>query len=389
MLARALAATDFCSGAESFTSTAHSPLPPPPPTPLPIPCAGSTIKQGERHCVVYATGMDTFFGRAAALLGQVNSVANIQKVMTRIGACCLVTIGVWIIIELSVQFGKYNHSCKGGVGECRGPPCAGQGKPRPALPHRAVPQFALLPALAACAHPLPCTSSPPAPCPPLPAGMCPTLTNMLVIIVGGIPIAMPTVLSVTLALGAYVLAKEGAIVSRMSGERAAWGVGGGGGVVGREWGAYVLASLGCAWAPLPVAALVPCETHPSSRPCSFSCVPPLLPALPALYCARPLPAAVEEMAGMDVLCSDKTGTLTLNKLTVDHVNCYPLAGHSVEEVLKYGAMSANIVTEEPIDMVLHESYPNRCAAAAAAAAAVPGGGTAAAAPVVLGDSAKL
>ena len=29
------------------------------------------------------------------------------------------------------------------------------------------------------------------------------------------------------------------------------------------------------------------------------------------------------------------------------------------QVLKYGAMSANIVTEEPIDMVLHESYPNR------------------------------
>lgn len=27
--------------------------------------------------------------------------------------------------------------------------------------------------------------------------------------------------------------------------------------------------------------------------------------------------AIEEMAGMDVLCSDKTGTLTLNQLTVD------------------------------------------------------------------------
>ena len=45
---------------------------------------------------------------------------------------------------------------------------------------------------------------------------CPTLLNMLVIIVGGIPIAMPTVLSVTLALGASALAKEGAIVARMS-----------------------------------------------------------------------------------------------------------------------------------------------------------------------------
>lgn len=35
---------------------------------------------------------------------------------------------------------------------------------------------------------------------------------------------------------------------------------------------------------------------------------------------------------MDILCSDKTGTLTLNKLTVDHVNCFPLSGHSIEEV---------------------------------------------------------
>ena len=60
------------------------------------------------------------------------------------------------------------------------------------------------------------------------------MTNMLVVVVGGVPIAMPTVLSVTLALGAAKLAKEGAIVARMS--------------------------------------------------------------------------AVEEMAGMDILCSDKTGT---------------------------------------------------------------------------------
>ena len=49
-----------------------------------------------------------------------------------------------------------------------------------------------------------------------PADKCPALTNLLVIIVGGIPIAMPTVLSVTLALGAFRLAKEGAIVARMS-----------------------------------------------------------------------------------------------------------------------------------------------------------------------------
>ena len=190
--------------------------------------SGSTIKQGERHCVVYATGLDTFFGRAAALLGASENVANIQKIMTKIGAMCLVTIGVWVVIEIGVGFGHYKHSCYGGD------------------------------------------------------GYCPILTNILVIIVGGIPIAMPTVLSVTLALGAFKLAKDGAIVSRMS--------------------------------------------------------------------------AVEEMAGMDILCSDKTGTLTLNKLTVDVATCSPGDKFTIEDVLKYGALSANTVTEEPIDMVLFESY---------------------------------
>ena len=53
-------------------------------------------------------------------------------------------------------------------------------------------------------------------CVPCIAERCPTLLNVLVIIVGGIPIAMPTVLSVTLALGSYRLASEGAIVARMS-----------------------------------------------------------------------------------------------------------------------------------------------------------------------------
>ena len=64
--------------------------------------SGSTIKQGERHCVVYATGMDTFFGRAAAPLGETDNVANIQKIMTKIGAMCLLTIGVWVVIEIGV-----------------------------------------------------------------------------------------------------------------------------------------------------------------------------------------------------------------------------------------------------------------------------------------------
>jgi len=81
--------------------------------------SGSTIKQGEKHAIVYATGANTFFGRAAALIGATNNVANLQKIMTKIGACCLITIGVWMVIELAVQFGHYRHACAGGESECQ------------------------------------------------------------------------------------------------------------------------------------------------------------------------------------------------------------------------------------------------------------------------------
>lgn len=192
--------------------------------------SGSTIKQGEKHALVYATGSNTFFGRAASLIANTHNVANLAKIMVRIGGVCLITIGIWCIIELAVQFGHYKHQCSLG------------------------------------------------------SERCPTLTNMLVIIVGGIPIAMPTVLSVTLALGAAKLAKEGAIVARMS--------------------------------------------------------------------------AVEEMAGMDILCSDKTGTLTLNELSVDKPNVVVVPkGMTLDEALLYSALSSNISSEEPIDVVMHEAHP--------------------------------
>lgn len=51
-------------------------------------------------------------------------------------------------------------------------------------------------------------------------------------------------------------------------------------------------------------------------------------------------AAIEDMAGMDMLCSDKTGTLTLNKMVIqDHTPAY-LAGETQYSILRYAAMAA-------------------------------------------------
>jgi hypothetical protein len=51
-----------------------------------------------------------------ACLQGTHNVANLQKIMTRIGGVCLVTIGIWCVIEMAVQFGHYGHTCKLGEG---------------------------------------------------------------------------------------------------------------------------------------------------------------------------------------------------------------------------------------------------------------------------------
>lgn len=256
---------------------------------------------------------------------------------------------------------------------------------------------------------------------------------MLVIIVGGIPIAMPTVLSVTLALGAAKLAKEGAIVARMSAveEMASMdilcsdktGASGLGAVfVVFVWGAAVVggvAALGagergtmshvaagaavaavhrtcggqatcadeewmCGWpgtgsgtgrcpasphAPIaqglgqagakgPNASGVPCHRLSAHTAVSYlrppyptpphTAVPPTPPHPPL----HPRPAA----------CA---GTLTLNKLSIRVEDIMILENMMVlEQILLYAALSADIVGEEPIDLVLYNSYPQvRCCAA--------------------------
>jgi hypothetical protein len=152
---------------------------------------------------------------------------------------------------------------------------------------------------------------------PIHAELCPTLVNMLVIIVGGIPIAMPTVLSVTLALGAYKLAR---VRARLP--------------------SHPAAALRAAGSPAPALRLRCVPALNRSCPPAASADSFLAPSNSiAAVCAVQEGAivarmsAVEEMAGMDILCSDKTGTLTLNELTVDKPNVLvTVPGMPVDEV---------------------------------------------------------
>uniref|UniRef100_A0A2C9WJG2 Plasma membrane ATPase n=1 Tax=Manihot esculenta TaxID=3983 RepID=A0A2C9WJG2_MANES len=178
--------------------------------------SGSTCKQGEIEAVVIATGVHTFFGKAAHLVESTTHIGHFQKVLTAIGNFCICSIAIGMLIEIIVIYGIQKREYRVGI------------------------------------------------------------DNLLVLLIGGIPIAMPTVLSVTMAIGSHRLSQQGAITKRMT--------------------------------------------------------------------------AIEEMAGMDVLCSDKTGTLTLNKLTVDKSMIEVFAkGVDKDMVVLMAARASRLENQDAID----------------------------------------
>ncbi|MGB7977406.1 MAG: HAD-IC family P-type ATPase, partial [Roseiarcus sp.] len=165
--------------------------------------SGSIVRRGEIGALVYATGGKTYFGKTAELVETAVTVSHFQKAVLKIGnyLIALALILVAVIIGLGIYRGE---------------------------PILTVLQFAL------------------------------------VLTVAAIPVAMPTVLSVTMAVGARLLAKKQAIVSKL--------------------------------------------------------------------------VAIEELAGVDVLCADKTGTLTQNKLTLGEPFC--LDATTAEELILAGALAS-------------------------------------------------
>ena len=59
-------------------------------------------------------------------------------------------------------------------------------------------------------------------------------------------------------------------------------------------------------------------------------------------------SASEDAAVMDVLCVDKTGTMTMNKLFVEEE--FPVNGFGKNDVILYGALASNEANQDPIDL---------------------------------------
>ncbi len=182
--------------------------------------SGSSIKRGEAEALVYATGSNTYFGQTARLVESTHLISHFQKAILKIGDYLIAVALTLIVLIICVAIFRHDSLVN-------------------------------------------------------------TLKFALVLTVASIPVAMPTVLSVTLAVGAERLAKKQAIVRRL--------------------------------------------------------------------------AAIEELAGIDVLCSDKTGTLTLNQLTLGEPFC--VNGTSVQELLLTAALASQTNDPDPIDTVILNALP--------------------------------
>ncbi|KAL5071646.1 hypothetical protein RYX36_022533 [Vicia faba] len=78
--------------------------------------SGSTCKQGEIEAVVIATGVHTFFGKAAHLVDNTNNVGHFQMVLKSIGNFCICSIAVGMLAEIIVMYPIQHRKYHDGIG---------------------------------------------------------------------------------------------------------------------------------------------------------------------------------------------------------------------------------------------------------------------------------
>lgn len=107
---------------------------------------------------------------------------------------------------------------------------------------------------------------------------------------------------------------------------------------------------------LPFALILLVASVPVALPATFT----LATALGALDLVKrgvlvTRLSAIEDAAGLDLLCTDKTGTLTENRLAVGAVHAYP--PYTREDVLRLAALASDEATQDPIDLAILDASP--------------------------------
>lgn len=189
--------------------------------------SGTTAKLGEMTGEVTETGLNTFFGKTAKLVATAKTKSHFQMAVLKIGHFLIfLTLGIAaILLTLALIRIEVTHTLHVDMGNL--------------------------------------------------------VIFLLVLIIAGIPVALPAVLSMTMAIGANRMAKLKAIVSKL--------------------------------------------------------------------------ISIEELAGMDILCSDKTGTLTKNELTVGEVMAID---KPVDDVLHAAALACNLHGDDAIDKAILSQIKN-------------------------------
>jgi H+-transporting ATPase len=105
---------------------------------------------------------------------------------------------------------------------------------------------------------------------------------------------------------------------------------------------------------LPFALILVVASVPVALPATFT----VATALGALDMSRHAVlvtrlSAIEEAAAMDVLCTDKTGTITQNRLSLTQV--FPMGNNSAEAVVRMAALASDAATQDPIDLAVLEA----------------------------------
>ncbi len=184
--------------------------------------SGSVVREGEATARVTATGTKTYYGRATQLVESAHPKLHVNEVISRVVRWLLLIVGLLVAIALAASIFEGLR-------------------------------------------------------------ILDILPLMLILLMSAVPVALPVMFTVSMAVGSIDLARSGALVTRLS--------------------------------------------------------------------------AAEDAANMDVICADKTGTLTMNRLSL--VTTMPQPGFTDEDVIRNGVLASNESDQDPIDLAFIQAATER------------------------------